>query len=224
MAGDLISLPRIVQAPEGKPVRPETEANQKLMASILADSSTWTPEIATFTGQVFDALSTSWIDERSSYRPAPLLDALARGDVGSGSRCLEIGSGTGVLTRYLRDRWSEVVCVDLSMGMMKLSDHQLNIQADAGMLPFSNESFDVIAFGDAPTFVDETLRVLARDGTLIWSNALGADAPYYLPTKDLLDAFVHAASYSRWSAVTSEALWGSWAVLRQSCDTSTPEC
>jgi SAM-dependent methyltransferase len=215
VARHIISLPRVIQAPEGKPVRPEAEANQRLMASILQDSSTWTPGLAVFTGQVFDALSASWVDERSSYRPAPLLDALARGDVGTGERCLEIGSGTGVLTAGLLDTWSEVVCADLSLGMMTLSQHSCNIQADAGLLPFPNGAFDAVAIGDAPMFVEETIRVLAREGTLVWSNALGAGAPYYLPTEDLFDALVAAAPDSNWSAITSEALWGSWIVFRR---------
>lgn len=196
-------------------MRPEAEANQKLMAEILLDPSTWTPELADFTSQVFDALSASWVEERSSYRPAPLLDALARADVRSGGRCLEIGSGTGVLTPYLEEAWGELVCADLSMGMLQLSRHSCRIQADAGALPFPDGTFEAIAIGDAPMFVAETLRVLASEGTLIWSNALGSDAPYYLSTVDLFDALAAATPGHTWSAITSEALWGSWAVFRR---------
>jgi SAM-dependent methyltransferase len=215
VARDITSLPIVVPAPEGKPVRPEAEANQKLVASILLDPDVWTPELADFTSQVFDALSETWVDDRSSYRPAPLLDALARGDIGNSQRCLEIGSGTGVLTSYLVDRWRDVVCVDISMGMMGLNRHKSQVQADARALPFPDASFDTIALGDAPLFVKETLRVMAHDGTLIWCNALGTGAPYYLPVDDLFDALVAAAPGSRWSASTSEALWGSWAVFRR---------
>ena len=133
-------------------MRPEAEANQKLMAEILLDPSTWTPELADFTSQVFDALSASWVEERSSYRPAPLLDALARADVRSGGRCLEIGSGTGVLTPYLEEAWGELVCADLSMGMLQLSRHSCRIQADAELS------------------LQRGHRVSARDGFLRASN------------------------------------------------------
>ena len=215
VARDINSLHRVIPPPEGKPVRPEAQANQELVASILQDPDVWTPELADFTSQVFDAMSETWVDDRSSYRPAPLLDALARGDVGLGQPCLEIGSGTGVLTPYLVDKWHEVVCVDISMGMMGLNRHECQVQADALALPFPDASFGTIVFGDAPLFVAETLRVMRHDATLVWCNALGTGAPYYLPVDDLFDALASHAPESRWSASTSDALWGSWTVFRR---------
>jgi SAM-dependent methyltransferase len=205
----------VVDAPEGKPVRPEAADNQRLMAEILGDASSWTPELAELTAQVFDAMAETWVDERGGYRPAPLVDALDRGRPFRAGRCLELGSGTGVLTPYLEAVWSDIVCVDLSMQMMLRQRVGCQVRADASLLPFHDASFDVIVIGDGPLFVEETVRVLSLSGTLIWSNALGQGAPYYQPTADMWDALVGASRESKWSAVESEALWGSWVVFHR---------
>jgi len=187
-----------------------------LMAEILDDTSCWTPELAKFTTEVFDAMAENWVDERGGYRAAPLADALDRGCPPSIGRCLEIGSGTGVLTPYLQQLWGDIVCVDLSMEMMSRRRMGRQIRADASRLPFPEGSFDVIVIGDGPLFATEMVRVLSPEATLIWSNALEQGAPYYVPTVHLLDVLVRAAPRSKWSAVESEALWGSWVVFGRS--------
>ena len=186
------------------------------MAEVLNDPSSWTPELATLTAEVFDAMAETWVEERGGYRAAPLVDALDRGGPPAQGRCLEIGSGTGVLTPHLQEVWDELVCVDLSMKMMLRQRTGRQVQADASTLPFPDGAFNVIVIGDAPLFADEVVRLLASDGAVIWSNALGQGAPYHLPTVDMWDAFVGAAPDSRWSAVESEALWGSWVVFHRS--------
>ena len=221
---DITPLPRVVPAPQGKPVRPEAPDNQRLMASIVDDPNAWTPELALFTGQVFDSLAASWVDDRGAYRPAPLLDALERGSVPTIGRCLELGSGTGVLTPHLLETWSEIVSVDISMGMMQRNPHECQVQADASRLPFPDSLFDVVVIGDAPLFAGEVARVLGRAGTLIWSNALGTGAPYYVPTQELFDALTSATSGARWSAIESEALWGSWVVFHRTCEAAEVSC
>jgi len=213
MDRDITTLPRLVDAPEGKPIRPEALENQRLMEDVLSNPSAWTPELAQFTIEVFDVLSTNWVNERGGYRPAPLIDALDRGRPPRQGRCLEIGSGTGVLTPYLQKVWEELVCIDLSLGMMSHQRLACQVQADASILPFADGAFDVIVIGDGPLFVAETVRLLVRNGTLVWSNALGQGAPYFLRTAAIWDALVKADPGASWSAVESEALWGSWAVF-----------
>ena len=58
--------------------------------------------------------------------------------------------------------------------------------------------------------------MLSPTGTILWSNALGDGAPHHVPTADLWDALARAATGTKWSAVESEALWGSWVVFRRS--------
>jgi SAM-dependent methyltransferase len=220
MIRDISVLPRMVDAPDGKPVRPEAPDNQRLMGQVLNDPSSWTPDLAKFTAEVFDVMAETWVDERGGYRAAPLVDALRRGRPPASARCLEIGSGTGVLTPYLQELWQDIVCVDLSMKMMLRQRTGRQVQADASTLPFPESAFNVIVIGDAPLFVAEMVRLLASDGVLIWSNALGPGAPYYLPTVDMWDAMVAATPDSKWSAVESEALWGSWVVFHRSESTA----
>jgi SAM-dependent methyltransferase len=186
------------------------------MGQVLNDPSSWTPELAKFTAEVFDVMAETWVDERGGYRAAPLIDALHRGGPPTTGRCLEIGSGTGVLTSYLQEVWHDIICVDLSMKMMLRQRTGRQVQADASKLPFPESAFNMIVIGDAPLFVEEVVRLLTSDGAVIWSNALGQGAPYYLPTVDMWDAMVAAAPDSKWSAVESEALWGSWVVFRRS--------
>ena len=155
MVRDITVLPRTVEAPEGKPVRPEAPDNQRLMGEVLNDPSSWTSELATVTAEVFDAMAETWVEGRGGYRAAPLVDALDRGRPPALGRCLEIGSGTGVLTPYLQEVWDDLVCVDLSMKMMLRRPTGRQVRADAGTLPFPRSAFTVIVIGDAPLFAHE---------------------------------------------------------------------
>jgi SAM-dependent methyltransferase len=213
MDRDITTLPRTIDAPDGKPIRPEAPDNQRLMGEILRDPSAWTPDLARLTTDVFDSLATNWVDERGGYRTAPLLDALDRGRPPREGRCLEIGSGTGILTPYLHEIWDDLVCVDLSPGMMARQQHGCQVRADASILPFPDAAFDVVVIGDGPLFAGETARLIPRGGALIWSNALGSGAPYFQRTVDLIDALTGEAPEPPWTAVESDALWGSWAVF-----------
>lgn len=186
---------------------------------MATDPSYWNATKAAEMADRFDVLSRTWDEERASYRPAPLADALGRGGPFLGGSCLEIGAGTGVLTPLLAEQWSDTFSVDLSAGMLARGRSGLRVRADASHLPLRTGSQAAVVMGDAPLFPDEVVRVLAPGGTVIWSNALGADAPYFVPTEVLL-AVLEKASGGRFEAVTSEALWGSWVVLRRAAGTS----
>ena len=59
-------------------------------------------------------------------------------------------------------------------------------------------------------FPHEYDRVLKADGAILWINSLAEDTPIHLPVPDVVQALPGA-----WTAVTSEAGWGLWAVLRR---------
>jgi hypothetical protein len=67
--------------------------------------------------------------------------------------------------------------------------------------------------GDGPLFAAEAVRIMADGGVLVWANALGRGAPFFVPTEILIEAMTAATSLP-WEATESEAHWGSWAVLR----------
>lgn len=69
--GRSVVLPRVIDAPEGKPIRPEAPDNQRLMSEIPRDPSTWTSGLASVTSDVIDARSSTWADERGGTAPRP---------------------------------------------------------------------------------------------------------------------------------------------------------
>jgi SAM-dependent methyltransferase len=128
-------------------------------------------------------------------------------------RAVEIASGTGLLTGLIAALWQPVLAVDLSRGMLARSAARHRVQADASRLPLSDGCAHAVVIGDGPLFAGEVARVMADGAVLVWSNALGAGAPFHLRTELLIDAMTTAAGRP-WDATTSEAYWGSWAVLR----------
>jgi SAM-dependent methyltransferase len=161
----------------------------------------------------FDAMAANWTGERGGYRPPVLADALARGGPFGPGRAVEIASGTGLLTPLIAGLWQPVLAVDLSPGMLRRSAARYKVQADAARLPLADGRADAVVIGDGPLFAAEVARVMAERAALVWCNALGTGAPFYLPTEVLVEAMT-AATGRDWDATESEAYWGSWAVLR----------
>ncbi|MFC7382861.1 class I SAM-dependent methyltransferase [Sphaerisporangium rhizosphaerae] len=111
-------------------------------------------------------------------------DARLLGDV-RGRRVLEIGCGAGQCGRWLAGQGAEVAAFDVSHRQLQHSrriDEQIGtrlpvVQADAGRIPFSSESFDVVcsAYGALPFVADagavlaEIRRVLRPGGRLVFS-------------------------------------------------------
>lgn len=128
--------------------------------------------------------------------------------------CIEVGSGTGPLTPLLEQVWGPVLCVDLSSEMLRRARRGLRVRAVAAWLPVPEGVAAAVVIGDGPLFAVEVVRALGRGGAVVWSNALGAGAPYHVSTTTLVAALSAASSEAAWDAVYSEAGWGSWTVLR----------
>jgi len=92
---------------------------------------------------------------------------------------LDLCCGTGDLTRQLVMAGGDLFSLDFSFNMLKKGVEKgwlsgENISADAGKLPFKNDTFDflTIAFGirnipDVDVFLSESLRVLKPGGKLL---------------------------------------------------------
>ena len=208
-------LPRAVAAPDGKPVRSEAARSQQRALRLATRPDSWSRDEAAGMAAEFDEMAATWEGDRGGYRPPVLADALSRGGPFPPGRAVEIASGTGLLTPLIAAVWRRVVAVDLSRGMLRRSAATHRLQADAARLPLADGSAGAVVIGDGPLFSAEVSRVMADGAVLVWSNALGTGAPFYLPADVLVQAMA-AATGRPWDVTRSEAYWGSWAVLRGS--------
>jgi SAM-dependent methyltransferase len=212
------TLPRVVGAPAGKPVREGVAEGQARARRLALRPASWDQAEAAGMAARFDEAAPDWESDRGGYRRPPLADALARGGPFGGGRftsgrAVEIASGTGLMTPLIQAVWPDVAALDLSPGMLARARAGARIQADASRLPLAGGCADAVIICDGPLFAAEVARVLAPGAPLVWSNALGRGAPFYLPTEVLAQALTAAADRA-WQAVQSESYWGTWAVLR----------
>lgn len=208
------TLPRVVPEIPGKPGRAGSGGTQQASRAIAENPSSWTPAMADETVRRYTELAPVWDSERGGYRPVPLADALTRGGPLPIGRCVEVGCGTGVLTGLLAAVWPDVVCLDLTWDMLHRSPAPWRLLADAARLPLPDRSAAAVVLADVPLFADEVVRVLQPGGVVVWSNALGVEAPHHVPIATVRAA-LERASGAAWSAVSAEAGWGLWAVLRR---------
>jgi SAM-dependent methyltransferase len=209
----ITKLPRAVAAPPDKPVRPEAGQGQERARRLALRPGTWDRQEAAAMMATFDGAAATWETSRGDYRRPVLADALARGGPFRPGRAVEIASGTGLLTPLIQQVWPDVAAVDLSRGMLSRSPARHRVQADASRLPLPGGSVDALIIGDGPLFAAEAARVMTGRAVLVWSNALGTGAPFFVPTEILIEVMT-AATQRPWDATESQAHWGSWAVLR----------
>lgn len=80
-----------------------------------------------------------------------------------GSRVLDVGAGTGSITRLLESRGLEVVSVDQSREMTQMSKRRgTAVLATAERLPFADGTFDGVTFGYVLRYVDDVSGCLAE--------------------------------------------------------------
>ena len=127
---------------------------------------------------------------QSDQLDAPMLDAAG---VVSGSRVLDVGCGTGQLSRTARHRGAEVVGTDISDGMIEVARAQLPdsrfVVAPAERQPFDDASFDAVVMGlvlfllpDPTAALTEAHRVLRPGGRIacsLWRFPLVGHALVY---------------------------------------------
>ncbi|RVW09187.1 class I SAM-dependent methyltransferase [Prescottella agglutinans] len=121
-------------------------------------------------------------------------DVQLLGDV-AGKRILEVGCGSAPCARWLAGQGTEVVGLDISMGMLRRGVEAMErggprvplVQAGAEALPFADESFDhaCSAFGAVPFVADsaqvmrEVARVLRPGG--LWVFAVNHPIRWIFP-------------------------------------------
>lgn len=124
--------------------------------------------------------------QQSTYKPVHDAVLARLGDVRP-DRVLDLGCGTGQLTRRLREHFPDanVVGADLSDGMLERANERAEsdgepsslrgfVRADAQHLPLANESFDVVTctesfhwYADQAAAVAELARLIRPGGRLV---------------------------------------------------------
>ena len=190
----------------------ETHPMRKVTRQVAFDPGGWTRERAGKVAALFDSLAPEWHTRDHAHRMEPLADALERGGPFTRRVCLELGSGTGLVTPALADRFELVVALDLSAEMLRRAPTEAGarVQGDSAWLPLRTGSADVVVLVNMLLFPAEVDRVLGPGGALVWVNTAGHRTPIHLSAED-----VEAAMPGTWNGVHADAAWGTWAVLRR---------
>ncbi len=179
------------------------------------DAGGWTDDLRHQVEAFFDGLAGEWHTRISPQRTAVVMDALVRGLDPIGPPpgvAVEVGSGIGIYSPLLAERFATVMAIDLSLEMLKLAPigpaHR--VQGDGARLPMRDGSAAAVVLINAFLFPAEAERVLSRDGALVWVNLSGEQTPIYLSVNDLV-----ARLPGTWTGKSSRAGEGHWCVLRR---------
>ena len=160
--------------------------------------------------ELFDGMAAEWSSRATPEREASILDALDRGGL-AGDMVIELGSGTGLGTEHLIERFDDVVALDLSMAMLHHQpDLAPKVQADASVLPFRDDAADLLVLVNMLLFPAEVDRVLRPGGGLLWINTLGHETPIHLSPEAVVDALPGS-----WTATAGRAGSGLWAAVQR---------
>lgn len=130
---------------------------------------------------------------RPSYPDDAVAWIISRTGIGSGSTVLDVGAGTGKLTRLLLPSGAHVIAVEPIAEMRALIDGAEAVDGTAEELPFGDGSADVVTVAQAFHWFDferalaEIHRVLRPEGflVLVW-NSRDLDDPLQRQVEDLL--------------------------------------
>ncbi len=201
------------------PVRHERAAGanadhpmRRVTRQVAFEPDGWTPERKAKVAELFDGLAPEWHTREAEGRYDALHDALDRGGVPVDGAALELGSGTGLSTPLLAERFGGLIAADLSMEMLRLApaDAAPRVQLDSSCLPFPDGALAVVLAINMLLFPKEMARVLAPQGVLVWVNTSGDRTPIHLPSDDVV-----AAMGDGWTGTASEAGTGTWCVARR---------
>jgi ubiquinone/menaquinone biosynthesis C-methylase UbiE len=140
----------------------------------------------------FSELATGW-DDRTGAGGVQHLEPLAAAVLHvspAPERILDVGCGTGAGTLFLAREFPQarVRGVDLSEEMIHAAVAKVGLDpegrvafkvGDASALPYSEDSFDLVAQLNMPPFFAELARVLRPGGQVIVASSWGPETPFY---------------------------------------------
>jgi ubiquinone/menaquinone biosynthesis C-methylase UbiE len=175
----------------------------------------------------FGRVAVAYDDARPEYAPQALehvADALALGEQ---ARVVDLGAGTGKLTRRLEERFAEVVAVepddDMRVVLEARTPGAISVAGTAELIPLPDSYADAVFVADAFHWFDagaalqEVARVLRGDGGLVllwnvwWTDRRDRtsdqfDPPLPKAARELLDAVYVASGRAAWASTAGDPL------------------
>jgi len=144
-------------------------------------------------------MSSGWHEHYARGRPSYPVDAVRVADLSKSSTVLEVGAGTGKLTRVLVDEFAEVVAVepdpDMRSWFTALCPGAALVAGAAEALPVAQGSVDAVFVAEAFHWFDHQLavaeiaRVLRPSGALVlmWNRPAGRPEPPLTAVENFLE-------------------------------------
>jgi ubiquinone/menaquinone biosynthesis C-methylase UbiE len=186
-------------APSGPPAHIRL-TGRALTATVARAPWLW-PVLRAPTRRFFDRIAEDWDTGRadSVEHMQPLATAVTR-VTPEPERILDLGTGTGLAALFLAREFPRagVRGVDISEEMIAQAQHKIGLDptgrvafkvADAAHLPYSDDSFDLVAQLNMPPFFAETARVLRPGGHVVVAASSGPSTPFYTPVPVLERGF-----------------------------------
>ncbi|MDX3850872.1 class I SAM-dependent methyltransferase [Streptomyces sp. AK02-01A] len=156
----------------------------------------------------FDAVADQYDTSRPGYPPA-LFDTVEEltGRPLEGSRVVDVGAGTGIASRLLRERGARVTAVEPGPGMADRLRRSLPgmplVRGLGDALPLADGSADLITYAQAWHWTDplrsvpEAMRVLRTGGALaLWWNVSDGGVPWIAAQGERLRRQVGGGAHS----------------------------
>ena len=146
----------------------------------------------------WDEVSSGWHDDYERGRPGYPAASVRVAGVSPSAQVLELGAGTGKLTRLLVDQFARVTAVEPDPGMRRLlmarCPRATLIAGSAEQIPIASASVDGVFVAEAFHWFDharalvDIARVLRPEGTvvLMWNRPAGGPQPPIAEVEELL--------------------------------------
>ncbi len=215
-----------MHAPEPPPTRIRL-SGRALNAAIARAPWLW-PLLRPAMRSFFERAAPGW-DQRTQAGSVEHLAALAAATPRietTPERVLDLGTGTGEAALFLAREYprASIRGVDISDEMIRAATAKVGLDpdgriafkvADAGELPYGDESFDLVTQVNVPPFFSEIARVLRPGGHLVVVASGGARTPFYTPPAVLERG---SRRHGIEAVASGEAGVGTWFLGRKTAD------
>ena len=159
----------------------------------------------------FNTAATLYEEVRPGYPEELVQDVIDLSDLGSHSRILEIGCGTGKASRPFAERGYELVCLDIGADLIAVARERLKEFSNFSFVTEAFEAweperkFDLIISATAFHWVDPTVRYLKASEVLkskgflaVFSNQhVRKDEGFFAKSQSLYDKYYSALTENR---------------------------